>query len=87
MEKIDFFLAVFVISLISAFIITLLRKWKVIEKMQVHGGDLISEMARCNFCLSWWTNVAVCLIALIFIKEGWVFAIPFLSTMITRHIL
>lgn len=91
----DFMIATLTISLVSAFIISLLRKLGVIEQLQVHGikskkdivNEMISRMANCDFCLSWWTNVIVSIIAIIFIQEAYVLAIPFLSTMITRHIL
>lgn len=91
----DFMIATLTISLVSAFIISLLRKLGVIEQLQVHGikskkdivNEMISRMANCDFCLSWWMNVIVSIIAIIFIQEAYVLAIPFLSTMITRHIL
>lgn len=91
----EFLITLLSVALSSAFIISLLRKLGVIELLQVHGikaksdrlNDIVSKLASCDFCLSWWTNLIVCAIALAFVREAYVFAIPFLSTMITRHIL
>lgn len=83
----DFLITLLTISLLSAFIISLLGKLKVIEKMQIHGNDFISELASCNFCLSWWTNLIVSIVAFGILQEIYILAIPFLGTMITRHIL
>ena len=91
----DYLLTTLIISLLSAFIISLLRKLGVIERLQVHGlkakkdsiNDLISRMANCDFCLSWWTNVIVSLVALAILQDPNILTIPFIATPITRHIL
>lgn len=91
----NYLLTTLIISLLSAFIISLLRKLGVIERLQVHGlkvkkdsiNDLISRMANCDFCLSWWTNVIVCLVALAILQDPDILTIPFIATPITRHIL
>lgn len=91
----DFLLTSVINSLVSAFIISLLRKLGVIERLQVHGinakrdsiNDLISRMANCDFCLSWWTNLIVCLVALAILQDPGILTIPFIATPITRHIL
>lgn len=93
--KMDFLLTTLTISLVSTFIISLLRKLGIIERLQVHGinarkdslNDLISRMANCDFCLSWWTNVLISIIAIAFIREAYVLVIPFVATPLTRHIL
>lgn len=55
----NFVYHIFVVALVAAFILTLLYKWEIVEYIQVRGGRLLSEMAKCDFCLSWWTCVAV----------------------------
>ena len=50
-----------VVSLVSAFIILLAKKVGIIEWMQVHGDKFISQMASCDFCLSFWTGTVVLL--------------------------
>lgn len=64
-EKIIFYLAVLVfMTLLSAFFILLMKKWGIIEYVQIHGDRFFSEMAGCDFCLSFWVNsfVAFCLV-------------------------
>ena len=51
---------IIVVALIAAFVLTLLRKWGVIEWVQIHGNDFFSKMFNCDFCLSWWTCVPFC---------------------------
>lgn len=38
----------------AAYALILLAKWGVVEWLQVRGGRLVSELASCDFCLSWW---------------------------------
>ena len=84
---IDYLIIISLNSSLAAFLLTLLRKWGFVERLQVHGNDLISEMAHCDFCLSWWTNVAVSIIAAIVMKDWTILFAPIFSTMITRKLL
>lgn len=59
MVMVNFICHIFVVALVAAFILTLLYKWEVVEYIQVRGCRLLSKMAHCNFCLSWWTCVVV----------------------------
>lgn len=78
---------IIVVALIAAFVLTLLRKWGVIEWVQIHGNDFFSKMFNCDFCLSWWTCVPICFFALIFTGNPAFLGVPFCSTMITRALL
>lgn len=78
---------IIVVALIAAFVLTLLRKWGVIEWVQIHGNDFFSNMFNCDFCLSWWTCVLICFFALIFTGNPAFLGVPFCSTMITRVLL
>ena len=78
---------IIVVALIAAFVLTLLRKWGVIEWVQIHGNDFFSKMFSCDFCLSWWTCVLICFFALIFTGNPAFLGVPFCSTMITRVLL
>lgn len=84
---VDYLTLILLTALFSAFSINLLKKWGVIEWLQIHGSELISKMAHCDFCLSWWMNVLLC--AILSVTTGcWHFlVIPFFSTMITRFLL
>lgn len=46
-------------SLAASFVLLLLTRLGMVEWLQVHGCGLLSELARCGFCLSFWTNMAV----------------------------
>lgn len=78
---------VIVIALFAAFILTLMRKWGIVEYVQVHGNDFFVKMFNCDFCLSWWACVLMSLIALAFTWNPVFLFVPFCSTMITRGLL
>lgn len=83
----EFVFYVVVIALLAAFIIMLLRKWGVIEWVQINGNEFFSKMFSCDFCLSWWAAVILSFIATIFTGNISLFLVPFCSTMITRILL
>lgn len=87
MQFVDFCAACVLVALLAAWGLTLLRKWGAIERMQVRGCDLVSRLASCDFCLSWWAGVAVSVIAATVLGEWELLAAPFFSTMITRALL
>ena len=82
-----FLFRVCVMASLSAFLLLLLVKWKVIEWMQVHGNDFLSKMANCDFCLSWWVNVVLSVILFAVTLDVTVLAVPFVSTMLTRKLI
>lgn len=82
-----FLISIILIALASAFVLTLAYKWGVIEWMQVHGDKIISQMANCDFCLSFWSNVIVCMVVMFFVDDVTVGLAPLFSTMITRKLL
>lgn len=76
-----------IVGLWAAFILLLSYKLGVIEWMQVHGCKLISEMAHCNFCLSWWVCLILSIVALCFVGDLHIIAVPFIATPIARILL
>lgn len=52
----SFSVCVVLVALVAAFVILLAKKVGIIEWMQVHGDRFISQMASCDFCLSFWTG-------------------------------
>lgn len=82
-----FLISIILIALASAFVLTLAYKWGVIEWMQVHGDKIISQMANCDFCLSFWSNVIVCMVVMLVVDDVTVGLAPLFSTMITRKLL
>ncbi len=84
---VDYIISILLASLLSAFFINLGKKWGIVEWLQMHGSELISKMAHCDFCLSWWTNVLVSLIAALLVGDWQLLFIPFFATMLTRMML
>lgn len=82
-----FLISIILIALASAFVLTLAYKWGVIEWMQVHGDKIISQMANCDFCLSFWSNVIVCMVVILVVDDVTIGLAPLFSTMITRKLL
>ena len=75
---------IIIIGLLSNFILLLISKWGIREKMQQKGFKLLSQMANCDFCISFWINICICIGAYILTKDIQYLYIPFLSTPITR---
>ena len=78
---------IIVVALIAAFVLTLLRKWGVIEWVQIHGNDFFSKMFNCDFCLSFWAGVALAILLAFITGNPTLLLVPFCSTMITRFLL
>ena len=73
----EFIFYVILVAMLAAFVLTLLRKWGVIEWVQVHGNDFFAKMFSCDFCLSWWAGVLICFFALIFTGNLSFLGVPF----------
>ena len=86
-KMIEFAVSVLLVAALAAFAVLLLKKWHCVEWLQVHGTDLISQMANCDFCLSFWAGVLLSAMAVLLTGNGYLMAIPFFSTPITRRLL
>lgn len=76
-----------VIGCIASFFIVLAKKWGIVEYLQVHGSELISEMAHCDFCLSWWACVLLAVVYGFCTGDAMFFGMPFIGTMVSRFLL
>lgn len=74
------------VALAAAFALLLLKKWGIIEWLQVHGNDLISKMANCDFCLSWWTCLVVATVAAILAQDPLCILTAVMATPLTRKL-
>lgn len=83
----ELFLMTVIAATLSAYLLILAAKWKVVEWMQVKGWKWLSDLANCDFCLSWWVNVIVCLVAAVVTGDTIWIAVPFFSTMLTRKLI
>lgn len=72
---------------LATFFLLLAYKWGVIEWLQVHGNEFVSQLANCTFCLSWWTCLVVSLIFIIESRDLSLLIVPVVATPITRKML
>ena len=72
---------------LATFFLLLAYKWGVIEWLQVHGNEFVSQLANCTFCLSWWTCLAVSLLFIIESRDLSLLIVPVVATPITRKML
>ena len=88
MALLDFAILTAIIALISAWVLLLLNKIGAIEWLAVNGNKLISEMAQCQFCLSWWTNAIITLFIVLTLNDyATLLLAPFVASPITRKLL
>lgn len=83
----EFIYYVVLVALLAAFVLTLLRKWGVVEWVQVHGNDFFAKMFNCDFCLSWWAGVVLSGLMYVVTGDPMFLGVPFCSTIITRNLL
>ena len=87
-DMVTIFLAwVLIVATVAAFFLSLLKKWGVIEYVQVHGNDFFCKMFNCNFCLSWWMCVVLSVIIAMIAGNFLILLTPFCSTVLTRILL
>lgn len=78
------FLALAYIALIASFIILLIGKLGIRDRIIVKAPKLISQLFECDFCLSFWTSLILAVILAVISKEMSILLIPIASTPITR---
>ena len=69
---------------LTSWVVILLKKWGVIERVQVHGNAFFGKLASCDYCLNWWASWVVVVVALVVTGEWWLVGVPFFSTTIGR---
>lgn len=74
------------VALVASFFLLLFKKIGIVEWLQVHGSDLFSELAHCDFCLSWWLSFIIAIIAAAIIGDWWIIATAVLATPICRKL-
>lgn len=74
-------------ALLATFFLLLAYKWGVIEWLQVHGNNFVSQLANCTFCLSWWMCLAVSMIFFIESRDLTFLFVPVVATPITRKMI
>lgn len=84
------------VAFMAAFVVGLLRKWGVIERLQVFGDmwvkktfpaynrSFMYQLAGCNFCLSFWTSFVLSVIFAISFGDPLFLATPLFATPVCR---
>jgi len=80
----EFCFIIVLVSLASAFVVLLLKKWGIAEWMQIHGDRYTSQLFACDLCMSFWTACLLCLCVCLVTDCGLYMGIPVFSTPISR---
>lgn len=83
----EFIFYTVIVALIASFIVLLLSKVGVLEWMQINGSEIISKLAGCHFCLSFWIGLIVAVIFAIITANLILVLVPFCSSPISRMLL
>jgi hypothetical protein len=75
------------IALWVAFLLMLAYKLGIVEWLQINGNKFFSEMAHCDFCMSWWLGLIVTMLVLGFTGDLHLLVVPFIATPIARKLL
>lgn len=87
---IELFFTSMVVACVTAFVVTLLHKWGIVEYMQIHADEypeLVNKLFACDFCLSWWVSVFFCLIIFVPLSNLLVLLCPFIATPVAKSLL
>lgn len=82
-----FVLTTLIVALLASWIILFISKIGLREWVQVHAPLLISQLFSCDFCLSWWTSLAVAVCFGIAAGDIIIFLTAFAATPLTRHLI
>lgn len=84
----NFVFYLIVVALFSAFIILFLSKTGLRDFIILHSPiKLISELFDCDFCLSFWTSLALSVIFTILLNNVFLMLLPFLCAPLIRKLL
>lgn len=74
------------IALLSAFSILFIGRTGVRRWIVEHAPKLISKAFDCDFCLSFWTNLFICLVVCVFTGVWGIILLPPFLTPLTRKL-
>lgn len=97
MEKVNLLLnCALLVAFMAAFVVGLLRKWGVIERLQVFGDmwvkkifpayndSFMYQLGGCDFCLSFWASFVLSMIFAISFGEPLFLTTPLFATPVCR---
>ena len=74
------------LALLSAFVLSLMQKWKVLEWLQVHANEFFYKMFTCRFCMSFWVAMIICIFVAVITGKWIVLLAPMFSCNLTKWI-
>ena len=77
---------IIMVALAAAFVVLLTKKWGIAEWYQVHGGEFLSKLFACDFCMSFWASVLIFAFVAAVTGDVFYYVGPAISTPITRMI-
>lgn len=92
-ERFDYFDAmtaltlVLIIAAVAAFCIMLIEKTGVRNAVTAHASRLIGQMFGCDFCLSWWTCLAMACIAAAYTHDWKVIMLAVVAAPVARRLI
>lgn len=97
MEKVNLLLnCALLVAFMAAFVVGLLRKWGVIERLQVFGDiwvkkifpaynrSFMYQLSGCNFCLSFWASFVMSMVFAILFGDPLFLATPLFAAPVCR---
>ena len=75
---------IIMVALAAAFVVLLTKKWGIAEWYQVHGGDFLSKLFACDFCMSFWASVLIFASVAAVTGDVFYYVGPAISTPMTR---
>lgn len=76
-----------IVGCIAAFLLLLAYKLGIVEWLQVHGDPIISKMAQCDYCMSFWLCVIIMLVMAAITDDAGLICVPIIATPIARRLL
>jgi len=76
-----------IIALCAAFVLSLAKKWGILEWLQVHAPcDFLYNLFMCKFCCSFWVSMAISLTLSVVTGNWLLMAAPVCTTIVTREL-
>lgn len=83
----EFFFLCMLVALAASWVYMVMGRTGAFDWLQVNGGKLVSEAARCRFCAVWWISVFVALVLAVVFWDFEVLITPVFSTIITLNLI
>ena len=75
---------IIMVALAAAFVVLLTKKWGIAEWYQVHGGEFLSRLFACDFCMSFWASVVLFAFVAALMGDAFYYVGPAITTPLTR---